>query len=73
MLRPRINSHRFGTLIKIEDPRFSARADSKLLRLFGTDVIKMSVTIEVALVNEMWLPYAAIATSTDYDCWKESE
>ena len=33
----------------------------------------MSVSTEVALANEIGIPYAAIAMSTDYDCWKEDE
>jgi 5'-methylthioadenosine phosphorylase len=33
----------------------------------------MSVSTEVALANEIGIPYAALAMSTDYDCWKEHE
>ena len=41
--------------------------------MFGADVINMSVATEVALANEIGIPYAAIAMSTDFDCWKEDE
>ena len=65
--------HERGTLITIEGPRFSTRAESKMFRMWGADVINMSVAPEVTLANELELPYAAIAMSTDYDCWKEDE
>jgi 5'-methylthioadenosine phosphorylase len=65
--------HGAGTVLTIEGPRFSTRAESKMFRLFGADVINMSVSTEVALSNEMGIPYAAIAMSTDFDCWKEDE
>jgi 5'-methylthioadenosine phosphorylase len=59
--------------VTIEGPRFSTRAESKMYRLLGADIINMSVATEVILANEIKLPYAAIAMSTDYDCWKEDE
>jgi 5'-methylthioadenosine phosphorylase len=68
-----IKVHDKGTLITIEGPRFSTRAESKMFRLWGADIINMSVAPEVILANELGIPYAAIAMSTDYDCWKEGE
>lgn len=65
--------HATGTVVTIEGPRFSTRAESKMFRLWGADVINMSVATEVALANELKIPYAAIAMSTDYDCWKDDE
>jgi 5'-methylthioadenosine phosphorylase len=65
--------HERGTLITIEGPRFSTRAESRMFRNWGADVINMSVAPEVALANELGIPYASIAMSTDYDCWKEDE
>lgn len=65
--------HTKGTLITIEGPRFSTRAESKMFRLWGADIINMSIAPEVILANEIGLPYATIAMSTDYDCWKENE
>jgi 5'-methylthioadenosine phosphorylase len=41
--------------------------------MWGADVINMSIAPEVILANEAGIPYAAIAMSTDYDCWKEDE
>lgn len=65
--------HEKGTVITIEGPRFSTRAESKMFRMWGADVINMSTAPEVILANEIGLPYAAVAMSTDYDCWKEDE
>jgi len=68
-----INVHPRATLITIEGPRFSTRAESKMFRLWGADLINMSVAPEAILANELGIPYAAIAVSTDYDSWKEDE
>ncbi len=68
-----LNFHESGTVLTIEGPRFSTRAESKMFRLFGADVVNMSVSTEVALANEVGIPYAAVAMSTDYDCWKQDE
>jgi 5'-methylthioadenosine phosphorylase len=65
--------HEKGTVITIEGPRFSTRAESRMFRMWGADVINMSIAPEVILANEVGLPYASIAMSTDYDCWKEDE
>jgi len=65
--------HANGTVVTIEGPRFSTKAESKMFKLWGADVINMSVATEAALANEIGIPYAAIAMSTDYDCWKEDE
>jgi 5'-methylthioadenosine phosphorylase len=66
-----ISFHKLGTVVTIEGPRFSTRAESKMFRLLGADIINMSVATEAVLANEIGLPYAAIAMSTDYDCWNE--
>ncbi len=68
-----LSSHKTGTVITIEGPRFSTRAESKMFRLWGADVINMSIAPECILANELKIPYAAIALSTDYDCWKTDE
>ncbi|MBU2647562.1 S-methyl-5'-thioadenosine phosphorylase [bacterium] len=65
--------HENGTVVTIEGPRFSTKAESRMFRLWGADVINMSIAPEAALANEAGIPYAAIAMSTDYDCWKEDE
>jgi 5'-methylthioadenosine phosphorylase len=68
-----IRHHPRGTVVTIEGPRFSTRAESHMFRSFGADVINMSVAPECALANEAHIPYAAVAMSTDYDCWKQDE
>jgi len=68
-----LSYHKNGTVITIEGPRFSSRAESKMFRLWGADIINMSVTPEVILANELGIPYACIALSTDYDSWREDE
>ncbi|MBU1565166.1 MAG: S-methyl-5'-thioadenosine phosphorylase [Proteobacteria bacterium] len=65
--------HSRGCVVTIEGPRFSTVAESKMFRLWGADVINMSTAPEAMLANEVGIPYAAVAMSTDYDCWKEDE
>ena len=65
--------HKRGTVITIEGSRFSTRAESNMFRMWGADVINMSVAPECILANEAGIPYAAVAMSTDYDCWKTDE
>lgn len=68
-----IQIHEKGTIVTIEGPRFSTRAESRMFRLWGADLINMSLAPEVILAKEAGIPYASIAMSTDYDCWKEDE
>jgi len=68
-----INVHTSGTVITIEGPRFSTRAESNMFRIWGADIINMSTAPEAILANEAAIPYAVVALSTDYDCWKTNE
>ena len=68
-----LSGHESGTVITIEGPRFSTRAESKLFKAWGADIINMSTAPEAILANELKIPYAAIAMSTDYDSWMEDE
>lgn len=61
------------TVVTIEGPRFSTKAESHMFRAWGADIINMSTCPEVILANELGIPYQTIAMSTDYDCWKEGE
>jgi 5'-methylthioadenosine phosphorylase len=61
------------TLVVIEGPRFSTKAESQMFRQLGCDIIGMTGCPEVVLANELQIPYQTIAMSTDYDCWKENE
>ena len=65
--------HEKGTVITIEGPRFSTRAESHMFRAWGADIINMSIATETILANEAGIPYAAVAMSTDYDCWRTGE
>jgi 5'-methylthioadenosine phosphorylase len=69
----KLNFHEKGTVITIEGPRFSTRAESRMFRIWGADVINMSIAPEAILANEAEIPYAAIAMATDYDSWHEEE
>lgn len=65
--------HKGGTVVTIEGPRFSTKAESHMFRILGGDVINMSTVPEVILARELGLCYQSIAMSTDYDCWKDEE
>ena len=68
-----LDYHSTGTVITIEGPRFSTKAESNMFRMWGADVINMSIAPEAILANEAGIPYAAVAMATDYDCWKDDE
>jgi len=65
--------HKGGTYVCIEGPQFSTRAESKVYRSWGVDVIGMTNVTEAKLAREAEICYATMALSTDYDCWHESE
>ncbi|MBN1654247.1 MAG: S-methyl-5'-thioadenosine phosphorylase [Deltaproteobacteria bacterium] len=65
--------HKGGVYVCIEGPQFSSRAESNLYRSWRADVIGMTNLPEAKLAREAELPYASIATVTDYDCWHEHE
>jgi 5'-methylthioadenosine phosphorylase len=65
--------HRGGTYVVMEGPAFSTRAESRIYRSWGVDVIGMTNLPEAKLAREAELCYATVALATDYDCWHESE
>jgi 5'-methylthioadenosine phosphorylase len=67
----KMNYHATGTYVCIEGPRFSTKAESKLYRSWGADVVGMTLVPECVLAREAELCYASIATVTDYDVWKD--
>ena len=69
----KIPHHVNKTIVTIEGPRFSTKSESHMFRAWGADIINMSSCPEVALAREQKIHYAALAMSTDYDCWKEDE
>jgi 5'-methylthioadenosine phosphorylase len=64
--------HRGGTYICIEGPQFSTKAESRIYRSWGVDVIGMTNVPEVKLAREAELCYATLALATDYDVWHET-
>ena len=68
-----LEHHKKGTVITIEGPRFSTKAESQMFRQWNADVINMSTVPEVVLAREAGICYAIVAMSTDYDCWKQHE
>ncbi|KAE8314820.1 6-phosphogluconate dehydrogenase [Aspergillus transmontanensis] len=64
--------HDRGTLVCMEGPQFSTRAESKLYRSWGGSVINMSCLPEAKLAREAEIAYQMICMSTDYDCWHEA-
>jgi len=64
--------HKGGVYLCIEGPQFSSRAESRLYRSWGADVISMTAMQEARLAREAELCYAVLVLVTDYDCWHES-
>lgn len=65
--------HTKKTLICMEGPLFSTRAESHMYRSWGADIINMTVLPEAKLAREAEIEYQMVCMSTDYDCWKEDE
>jgi len=65
-----VKLHTDKTIICMEGPQFSTRAESILYRSWGADLINMSVLPESKLAREAELGYALVATATDYDSWR---
>jgi len=64
--------HRGGTLVCMEGPLFSTRAESELYRSWGAHLINMSALPESKLAREAGIEYALVCMVTDYDCWHSS-
>jgi 5'-methylthioadenosine phosphorylase len=64
--------HKDGIYICIEGPQFSTRAESRLYRTWGVDIIGMTNLPEARLAREAEICYSTIAFATDYDCWHEA-
>jgi 5'-methylthioadenosine phosphorylase len=65
--------HEGGTFIAMEGPAFSTRAESRLYKAWGADVLGMTVLPEAKLAREAEICYASIACITDYDSWHETK
>jgi len=65
--------HLGGTYVNMEGPQFSTKAESRLYRLWGMDIIGMTNMAEAKLAREAEICYATLACVTDYDCWHLDE
>jgi 5'-methylthioadenosine phosphorylase len=68
-----VSVHKGGTLLCIEGPAFSTRAESNVYRHWGMDIIGMTSLQEAKLAREAEICYTAMAMVTDFDCWHEEE
>ena len=63
--------HPGGTMVVMEGPAFSTRAESFIYRSWGADIIGMTALPEAKLAREAEICYATMAWVTDYDCWHQ--
>ena len=68
-----VTVHLGGTYLNMEGPAFSTRAESKLYRQWGMDIIGMTNLPEAKLSREAEIAYQTMAMITDYDCWRHHE
>lgn len=66
-----VTAHHGGTLVVIEGPQFSTRAECALHRSWGAGLIGMTALPEAKLAREAEICYASLACVTDYDCWHD--
>ncbi len=66
----KLTVHTKGTVITIDGPRFSTRAESNLYKSWGADIVNMTTAPEIILANELGIPIATIALCTDFDSWR---
>ncbi|WP_338466499.1 S-methyl-5'-thioadenosine phosphorylase [Novosphingobium sp. ZN18A2] len=65
--------HEGACYLSMQGPQFSTRAESRMYRNWGADVIGMTALPEARLAREAELPYALLGMVTDYDSWREGE
>uniref|UniRef100_A0A914ECJ4 Nucleoside phosphorylase domain-containing protein n=1 Tax=Acrobeloides nanus TaxID=290746 RepID=A0A914ECJ4_9BILA len=65
--------HNKGTIVCIEGPHYSSRAESNAYQLLNASIINMTICPEVMLAKELGILYAGVALVTDYDCWKDND
>lgn len=69
----KLRVHRDETIVCMEGPMFSTRAESHAYRSLGAGLINMSALPEAKLAREAEISYALVCMVTDYDCWRETE
>jgi 5'-methylthioadenosine phosphorylase len=62
-----------GTVVVVNGPRFSTRAESRWFREQGWDLVNMTQHPEAVLAAEAGLPYAGLAIVTDHDAGLEDD
>ena len=65
------NVHEGGTLVVMEGPAFSTKAESFMYKSWNADIIGMTALPEAKLAREAEICYTTLASVTDYDCWRE--
>jgi 5'-methylthioadenosine phosphorylase len=68
-----IRTHTSGTYVCMEGPQFSTRAESRMHRTWGADLIGMTALPEAKLAREAQMCYALVALASDYDAWREHD
>jgi 5'-methylthioadenosine phosphorylase len=63
--------HNGGVYVTIDGPQFSTRAESRMHRAMGADVVGMTALPEARLAREAEIAYALVALPTDYDSWRQ--
>ena len=71
--RPYARTHTSGTMVVMEGPAFSTRAESKMYRAWGGTVVGMTVLPEAKLAREAEICYSSLSLVTDRDSWHEGE
>jgi 5'-methylthioadenosine phosphorylase len=66
-----VTVHHTGTYVCVNGPRFSTRAESRLFRQWGADIIGMTLYPECVLAREAEICYVSVAMVTDYDVWAD--
>ncbi len=69
----KIETHATGTIVVIQGPRFSTRAESKWFSGLGWEVINMTNYPESYLARELEMCYVNISLITDYDVGLEGQ
>jgi 5'-methylthioadenosine phosphorylase len=59
-------------MLVIEGPAFSTRAEARMHRQLGVDLVGMTAMPEAKLAREAELCYTTLALATDYDCWHDT-
>ena len=62
-----VTVHEGGTVVVIQGPRFSTRAESKWFSSAGWEVVNMTQYPEAVLARELGICYSGLALVTDYD------